>query len=91
MNEAKLSIFGSMDAPVSVRSEGMNHFKYRISETLRQQRREMLFKVTAEEVRQAAEKYLVGKGVSSSVTVMAHGDVPPQATEQNWEVKQIGN
>lgn len=91
MNEAKLSIFGSMDSPVSVRNDGMNYFKYQISENLRQQRRDMLFQVTPEQVRLAAEKYLMDQDVKSSITVMAQGNVPEAVQNSEWSVKQLGN
>ncbi|KAI6816915.1 hypothetical protein KC340_g14900 [Hortaea werneckii] len=55
MEEAKLSVFQSLDAPVSVSAEGMTRFLTGVDGEMEQKRREQLLDVTREDVRTAAE------------------------------------
>lgn len=59
LEEAKISVFQSVDAPKSVNQEGMGRFLSGITEEMRQTKREQLLDVSKEQVRQAAQKYLV--------------------------------
>ncbi|KAF4589627.1 Mitochondrial presequence protease [Ophiocordyceps camponoti-floridani] len=59
LDEAKISVFQKVDAPVSVNKEGMARFVFGITEEMKQRRREQLLDVTREQVREAAQKYLV--------------------------------
>ncbi|KAF3771045.1 hypothetical protein M406DRAFT_272425 [Cryphonectria parasitica EP155] len=59
LEDAKISVFQGVDAPVSVNEEGMGRFVYGIDEAMRQQRREQLLDVTKEQVRTVAQKYIV--------------------------------
>lgn len=65
IEEAKLSVFQSLDAPESVSEEGMTRFLSGVDEGMEQRRREQLLDVGAEDVRAVAQTYLVdgmGKG-----------------------------
>ncbi|KAI7621290.1 hypothetical protein KC319_g18550, partial [Hortaea werneckii] len=55
MEEAKLSVFQSLDAPVSVSAEGMTRFLTGVDGEMEQKRREQLLDVSREDVRAAAE------------------------------------
>lgn len=59
LEEAKISVFQDVDAPKAVNQEGMARFLSGITEEMRQRRREQLLDVTREQVRDAAQKYLV--------------------------------
>ncbi|KAF9431589.1 Mitochondrial presequence protease [Entomortierella beljakovae] len=65
--EAKLSLFQRMDAPVSAAEEGMVVFTEGISDEMRQTRRERLLKVTSEDVKEAAARYLLDQPSSHCV------------------------
>ncbi|CAG8465652.1 3199_t:CDS:10 [Diversispora eburnea] len=58
IDEAKLSIFQGLDAPISVSQEGNIYFSERISDDLRQKRREQLLSITEGDVKIAANLYL---------------------------------
>jgi Zn-dependent M16 (insulinase) family peptidase len=70
LKEAKLSILSSMDAPVSVANEGMALFQHGITDEIRQQRRDTLFAVNAEDVRRAAE-FVVSELPQANTTIIA--------------------
>lgn len=57
--EAKISVFQSVDAPRSVNTEGMDRFVSGITEEMKQKRREQLLDVTKDQVREVAQKYIV--------------------------------
>ena len=56
LEEAKLSVFQSVDAPISVNEEGMTRFLSGIDEEMEQRRRECLLDVDKHQVRETAEK-----------------------------------
>ncbi|KAK9764184.1 Mitochondrial presequence protease [Basidiobolus ranarum] len=89
LTEAKLSIFGKMDAPVSASQEGMTYFTTGLSDDMRQKRREALLSVTSNDVKEAAEKYLKGHMSNSSIAVLGE---PNETISQNpdWDVKNLG-
>lgn len=59
LEDAKISVFQSVDAPRAVNEEGMGNFLYGITEEMKQKRREQLLDVTKDEVRDVAQKYIV--------------------------------
>lgn len=59
LEEAKISVFQSVDAPRAVNEEGMSNFVYGITEEMKQKRREQLLDVTKDQVREVAQKYIV--------------------------------
>ncbi|KAK3805926.1 MAG: peptidase M16C associated-domain-containing protein [Benniella sp.] len=67
LTEAKLSIFQRMDAPVSAAEEGMVVFTEGITDEMRQTRREQLLKVTSEDIKEAASRYLLDQPSSHCI------------------------
>lgn len=59
LEEAKISVFQGVDAPQSVNQEGMGRFLSGITEEMKQRKREQLLDVTKDQVREAAQRYLV--------------------------------
>ncbi|OLN86897.1 Mitochondrial presequence protease [Colletotrichum chlorophyti] len=59
LEEAKISVFQSVDAPQSVNAEGMGRFLSGITEEMKQTRREQLLDVSKEQVQDVAQKYIV--------------------------------
>lgn len=74
IREAKLSIFQGIDAPISPRAEISYEFGSRLTNEMRQKRREDLLAVTASDVKDVAGRYLapaLANNLSSaSVTVV---------------------
>ncbi|CCH58485.1 hypothetical protein TBLA_0A06940 [Henningerozyma blattae CBS 6284] len=58
LDEAKMSIFQSVDAPVASSNEGLIQFYSNIDNDMRQHRREQLLDVTLPDIDHVAEKYL---------------------------------
>lgn len=69
IEEAKLSVFQSLDAPRSVSSEGLTRFLTGVDEDMQQARRERLLDVTAKDVNDVADKY-VARGVEERNVVV---------------------
>lgn len=59
LEDAKISVFQSVDAPTSVNEEGMGRFLYGVDEEMKQRKREQLLDVTKDQVREVAQKYVV--------------------------------
>ncbi|KAK7995542.1 peptidase M16C associated [Apiospora arundinis] len=59
LEEAKISVFKSVDAPRSVNTEGMDRFASGITEEMKQARRTQMLDVTKDQVREVAQKYIV--------------------------------
>ena len=60
LEDAKISIFQGVDAPRAVNEEGMANFVYGITDEMKQKRREQLLDVTKDQIREVAQKYIVG-------------------------------
>ncbi|RYO95659.1 hypothetical protein DL763_003630 [Monosporascus cannonballus] len=58
-DEAKISVFQSVDAPKAVNAEGMDRFVSGITEEMKQRRREELLDTTKDQVREVAQTYIV--------------------------------
>uniref|UniRef100_A0A8C5V7E1 Presequence protease, mitochondrial n=1 Tax=Microcebus murinus TaxID=30608 RepID=A0A8C5V7E1_MICMU len=63
IDEAKLSVFASVDAPVAPSDKGMDHFLYGLSNEAKQVHRERLFAVTRDSLVAVSHAYL---GTASS-------------------------
>ncbi|KAJ2554566.1 Mitochondrial presequence protease [Coemansia sp. RSA 1933] len=74
MTEAKLSVFGDLDSPLSVSEEGMSYFTTGISDDMRQERREQFFAVTANDLKDVAAKYLAPDAKESPSSVAVIGE-----------------
>lgn len=66
LEEAKLSVFQSVDAPESVSEEGMARFLHGVDESMEQERRERLLDVSLGQLKDVAEKYVAGVGVDET-------------------------
>lgn len=70
IEEAKLSLFKGVDSPESVSDEGMVEFATGIDYEMAQRRREQLLDVTAEDVRKAAEHFLIDGAKDTRIAVL---------------------
>ncbi|TLD11062.1 hypothetical protein PgNI_05584 [Pyricularia grisea] len=59
LEEAKISVFKSVDAPKDINAEGMGQFLYGVTEEMAHERRARLLDVTREQVQEVAQKYVV--------------------------------
>ena len=88
LEEAKLSIFQSVDAPQSVSDEGMTRFLSGVDEDMEQKKREQLLDVTKDDVRDVAQKYVV-EGLKD-VRIAVLGEKRDWVKEaEGWTIKNI--
>ena len=88
LEEAKLSVFQSVDAPISVNAEGMTRFLSGIDEGMEQRRREWLLDADAVQVREAAEKLNAGvKNANVALLGERKGFVKE---DEGWRVEDMG-
>ena len=88
LEEAKLSVFQAVDAPVSVNEEGATLFLSGIDAEMEQRRREWLLDCSVQQVREAAEK--VEKGVRDANVVLLGERKGFVKENQGWRVEQMG-
>ncbi|KAJ1823818.1 Mitochondrial presequence protease, partial [Coemansia sp. RSA 2599] len=74
MTEAKLSVFGDLDTPLSVAEEGMSYFTTGITDDMRQERREQFFAVGPNDLKDVAAKYLASPESASVTSVAVIGE-----------------
>ncbi|KAJ2871421.1 Mitochondrial presequence protease [Coemansia aciculifera] len=74
MTEAKLSVFGDLDSPLSVSEEGMTYFTTGVTDDMRQERRDQFFEVTANDLKDVAAKYLSPETASRPTSVAVIGE-----------------
>ncbi|KAJ2883654.1 Mitochondrial presequence protease [Coemansia aciculifera] len=74
MTEAKLSVFGDLDSPLSVSEEGMTYFTTGVTDDMRQERRDQFFEVTANDLKDVAVKYLSPETASQPTSVAVIGE-----------------
>lgn len=86
LQEAKLAIFQSVDAPSHILSQGSALFLEGISDEMRQERRERFLDVSLQDLQNVNEKYL-GTGDQDIYTVI--GDAQALGAGPEWEVRQI--
>ncbi|QSZ37523.1 hypothetical protein DSL72_008621 [Monilinia vaccinii-corymbosi] len=89
LEEAKLSVFQSVDAPQSVSQEGMTRFVSGVSEEMVQERRERLLDVSKEQVQNVAQKYLVEALENNEGNMAFLGEQKPWV-DGSWETKNLG-
>ncbi|KAH3676098.1 hypothetical protein WICMUC_002395 [Wickerhamomyces mucosus] len=85
LEEAKLTIFQGIDAPTSAKSEGIAFFREGITNEMKQERRERLLDVDVNDVKEAAEKYLIGKNSSNAIV----GAVENADQVKSWNVVDL--
>ncbi|KAL4765949.1 pitrilysin family metalloprotease cym1 [Aspergillus foveolatus] len=86
INEAKLGIFQGLDAPVSVDEEGSRYFLNGITHEMDQRWREQVLDVTAKDVNEVAQTFLVD-GTRRSVCLL--GEKKDWAESEGWEVRKL--
>ena len=88
IEEAKLAVFQSVDAPVDVNVEGMVRFLSGIDQEMEQRRREWLLDVDKKQVKEAAEKLAEGMKEASVALI---GEKKGFVSERNgWRVEEMG-
>ena len=83
IEEAKLSVFQSVDAPESVSDEGMTQFLSGVTPEMEQERRERLLDVSSSQVRDVAQRYLNEIGAEDEKDERRSNEVVLGA-EQEW-------
>jgi presequence protease len=89
LEEAKLSVFQSIDAPQSVSKEGMSRFLSGITNEMVQERRERLLDVTTEQVRDVAQKYIVEPLSREEGSIVFLGE-KKSWVDETWDIKDMG-
>lgn len=88
LEDAKISVFQNVDAPISVNEEGMGRFLYGIDEETRQKRREQLLDVTKDQVREVAQNYIVNALEQQSERTVFLGEKAGWV-DQEWKVENM--
>jgi Zn-dependent M16 (insulinase) family peptidase len=89
LEEAKLSVFQSVDAPQAVSDEGMTRFLSGVSDEMMQERRERMLDVTKDQVREVAQKYVVEALEKDEGRLVFLGEKKPWV-DGTWETKDMG-
>lgn len=89
LEEAKLSVFQSLDAPVSINSEGLDKFMFGITDEMVQTRRERLLDVTNDQVHEVAQKYLVEPLEKNEGRLVFLGE-NKEWIDNTWVVQNMG-
>ena len=89
LQEAKLSVFQSVDAPQAVSEEGMTRFLSGVSDEMLQERRERLLDVSKEQVREAAQRYIVDALEEEQGSLVFLGEKKPWV-DGTWETRDMG-
>jgi Zn-dependent M16 (insulinase) family peptidase len=89
LEEAKLSVFQSIDAPKSVSREGMDRFLYRVTDEMVQERRERLLDVTKDQVREVAQEYIVERLDNDEGSMVFLGEKKPWI-DRTWDIRDMG-
>ncbi|KAH7336513.1 presequence protease-like protein [Rhexocercosporidium sp. MPI-PUGE-AT-0058] len=89
LEEAKLSVFQSVDAPQAVSDEGMTRFLSGVTDEMLQERRERLLDVTKEQVREVAQKYIVDALEKGDERMAFLGEKKPWV-DGTWDTRDIG-
>lgn len=87
LEQAKLTIFQRIEAPKSVRDDGMALFNYDIDDDLKQERRTALLDCTLEDVLEVGEKYF-GKKVEKSRVIIGH-DLEEIKDSEEWTIEEL--
>ncbi|RWA06943.1 hypothetical protein EKO27_g8160 [Xylaria grammica] len=88
LEEAKISVFQSVDAPKSVNTEGMLRFESGITDEMRQKRREQLLDVSRTDVQAAAQEYIID-GLAKQSEQTAFLGTKQDWVDSSWKVKEI--
>ncbi|XP_029811459.1 presequence protease, mitochondrial [Suricata suricatta] len=83
IDEAKLAVFATVDAPVAPSDRGLDHFLYGLSDGRKQAHREQLFAVSREGLIAASDKYL-GVGRSTRGLALLGPENVKIASDPSW-------
>ncbi|XP_036136143.1 presequence protease, mitochondrial isoform X1 [Molossus molossus] len=86
IDEAKLSVFSAVDAPVAPSDKGLDHFLYGLSDELKQAHREQLFAVHREGLVDVSNKYL-GVGRSTHGLALLGPENTKIAKDPSWIIR----
>ncbi|QPG73278.1 hypothetical protein FOA43_000586 [Brettanomyces nanus] len=89
LEQAKLTIFQKIDAPESVREEGLPFFNYDVDDDIRQERRENLLDCSLEDVTDVSKKYFSFDNKRAN-SIIGHnsGDLP-ENHKPNWKIIRL--
>jgi len=88
LEEAKISVFQSVDAPKSVNTDGMDRFLSGITDEMKQKRREEMLDVTRDDVREVAQKYIVNALATEEERVVFLG-AKQDWVDKSWKVNEM--
>ncbi|KAF5928002.1 hypothetical protein HPG69_014160 [Diceros bicornis minor] len=86
IDEAKLSVFSAVDAPVAPSDKGLEHFLYGLSDEVKQAHREQLFAVHREGLIDVSNKYL-GLGKSTHGLALLGPENAKIAKDPSWIIR----
>ncbi|QLG72798.1 hypothetical protein HG535_0D05070 [Zygotorulaspora mrakii] len=86
LNEAKLTIFQQIDAPVSRKSEGSMFFYSGVTDKMRQTRREQLLDVSVPDIHRVSELYLLNK---KPVRAIIGPNINDKYPPSSWAIKKM--
>lgn len=88
LEEAKISVFQSWDAPKAVNQEGMAEFVNGITEEMKQTKRVQLLDVTKQQVQEVAQKFLVEPVDLQEERISFLGEKKAWV-DDSWSVKEL--
>ncbi|RKP07521.1 peptidase M16C associated-domain-containing protein [Thamnocephalis sphaerospora] len=88
LSEAKLSIFSSLDTPIGAAEEGMLYFKDRITDEMRQARRDILFRVGVDDIHRVCDTYLRQQAAKARYAVVCNTEQAPH-DRTDWQVASM--
>ena len=88
LEDAKISVFQGVDAPIAVNEEGMGNFLYGVTEEMKQNRREQLLDVTKDQVREVAQKYIVDALAQEKERMVFLGEKRDWA-DKTWTINEM--
>ncbi|KAL4843474.1 hypothetical protein H8958_013754 [Nasalis larvatus] len=86
IDEAKLSVFSTIDAPVAPSDKGMDHFLYGLSDEMKQAHREQLFTVSHDKLLAVSDRYL-STGKSMHGLAILRPKNPKIAKDPSWIIR----
>ena len=87
LEEAKLGIFQALDAPISVDDEGSRYFMSGVTHDMDQRWREQVLDVTAKDVNEAAQRFLVDGSRQQATCVL--GEKKDWVDPKDWDVRKL--
>ncbi|PNJ15137.1 PITRM1 isoform 4, partial [Pongo abelii] len=86
IDEAKLSVFSTVDAPIAPSDKGMDYFLYGLSDGMKQAHREQLFAVSHDKLLAVSNRYL-GTGKSTHSLAILGPENPKIAKDPSWTIR----